>query len=75
MVLFQFGYHGFSFLSQAAMLWFMVFSNLALVSLDYYIIISNRVNRKFELRESCYQCKLKLKLTNLNNSLWASSAN
>ena len=48
-MLFQFGYPGFSFLSQAAMLWFMVFSNLALVSLDYYIILSNRVKEKFEL--------------------------
>ena len=38
LVLFQFGYCGFSFLSQAVRLWFVVFSKLALVSLDYYII-------------------------------------
>ena len=31
----------------------MVFSKLALVSLDYYIVLSNRVNRKFELCEFC----------------------
>ena len=32
------GYNGFSFLSHPVRLWFMVFSKLALVSLDYYII-------------------------------------
>ena len=36
LVLFQFGYRGFSFLSHDVRLWFMVFSKLALVSLDYY---------------------------------------
>ena len=51
--LIQFGYHGFIFLSHAARLWCMVFSKLALVSLDYYIVLSNRVNRKFELCEIC----------------------
>ena len=38
LVLIQFGYRGFSFLSLAVRLWFVVFSKLALVSLDYYII-------------------------------------
>ena len=38
LVLIQFGYRGFSFLSHAVRLWFMVLSKLALVSLDYYII-------------------------------------
>ena len=38
LVLFQFGFGGFSFLSHAQRLWFMVFSKLALVSLDNYII-------------------------------------
>ena len=38
LVLIQFGYRGFSFLSHAVWLWFMVFSNLALVSLNHYII-------------------------------------
>ena len=38
LVLIQFGYHGFSFLSQAVRLWFVVFSKLAFVSLDYCII-------------------------------------
>ena len=37
LVFIQFGYRGFSFLSHAVRLWFMVFSKLALVSLDYYI--------------------------------------
>ena len=40
--------------------------------------LSNRVKAKFELCEicqSCYQCKLKPKFINLNNSLRASSAN
>ena len=37
LVLIQFGNHGFSFLSQAVRLWFVVFSKLALVRLDYYI--------------------------------------
>ena len=56
----------------------MVLSKLALVSLDYYKILSKRVKGKFELCEicqSCYQCKLKLNFIILNNSLWASSAN
>ena len=56
----------------------MVFSKLALVSLDYYKILSNRVKGKIELCEicqSCYHCKLKPKFINLNNSLRASSAN
>ena len=34
----QFGYRGFSFLSHAVRLWLVDISNLALVSLDYYII-------------------------------------
>ena len=34
LVFIQFGYRGFSFLSHAVRLWFMVFSKLALVSLD-----------------------------------------
>ena len=38
LVLIQFGYPGFPFLSYAARLWFVVFSKLALVSLVYYII-------------------------------------
>ena len=38
LVLIQFGYRGFSFLSHAVRLWLMVFSKLALVILDYYII-------------------------------------
>ena len=38
LLLIQFGYTGFSFLSNPVRLWFMVFSKLALVSLDYYII-------------------------------------
>ena len=38
LVVIQFGYRGFSFLSHAVSLWFVVFSKLALVSLDYYII-------------------------------------
>ena len=38
LVLIQFGYRGFSFLSHAVRLWFVVFSKLALVRLDYYII-------------------------------------
>ena len=38
LLLIQFGYRGFSFLSHAVRLWFMVFSKLALVSLDYFII-------------------------------------
>ena len=37
LVLFQFGYRGF-FLSHAVRLCFVVFSKLALVNLDYYII-------------------------------------
>ena len=39
LVFFQFGYRGFSFLSLAIRLWFMVLSKLALVSLYYYIIL------------------------------------
>ena len=38
LVLVQFGYHGFYFLSHSVCLWFMVFSKLALVSLGFYII-------------------------------------
>ena len=38
LVLIQFGYRGFSFLSHAVRLWFMVFSKLALVRLDFSII-------------------------------------
>ena len=38
LVLIQFEYLGFSFLSHAVRLWFVVFSKLALVGLDYYII-------------------------------------
>ena len=38
LVLIQFGYRGFSFFIHADRLWFVVFSKLALVSLDYYII-------------------------------------
>ena len=38
LVLIQFGCRGFSFLSHAVRFCFMVFSKLALVSLDYYII-------------------------------------
>ena len=38
LVLIQFGYCGFSFLSHTVKLWFAVFSKLALVSLDYYIV-------------------------------------
>ena len=38
LVLFQFGHRYFSFLSHAVRLWFMVFSKLALVSLNYNII-------------------------------------
>ena len=38
LVLIQFGHRGFSFLSIAVRLGFVVFSKLALVSLDYYII-------------------------------------
>ena len=38
LVLIQFGYRGFSFLGHDVRLWFMVFSKLALVSLDYYLI-------------------------------------
>ena len=38
LVLIQFGYRGDSFLSHAARLWFVVFSKLALVSSNYYII-------------------------------------
>ena len=38
LVLIQFVYRGFYFLSHDVRLWFMVFSKLALVSLDYYII-------------------------------------
>ena len=48
LVLIQFRYRGFSFLSHAVRLWFMVFSKLALVSLDFYIILCNRVKGKFE---------------------------
>ena len=36
LVLALFGYRGFSFLSHAVRFWFMVISELALVSLDYY---------------------------------------
>ena len=38
LILIQFGYRGFSFLNHAVKFWFVVFSELALVSLDYYII-------------------------------------
>ena len=38
LVLIQFGYRGFSFLRPTVGLWLVVFSKLALVSLDYYII-------------------------------------
>ena len=38
LVLIQFGYRGFSFLSHAIRLSFVVFTKLVLVSLDYYII-------------------------------------
>ena len=38
LVLIQFGYRGFSFLSHAVRLWFVMFIKLALVSLDYYVI-------------------------------------
>ena len=38
LVLIQFGFRGFSFLSHAGRLWFVVFSKLASVSLDHYII-------------------------------------
>ena len=38
LVLTQFGYRGFLFLSHAVELWFVVFSKLALVSLVYYKI-------------------------------------
>ena len=39
LVLIQFGYRGFSFLGHAFRLRSVVFSKLALVSLDYYIIL------------------------------------
>ena len=48
LVFIQFGYRGFSFLSHAVRLWFRVFSKLALVSLDYYISLSNRVKGKIQ---------------------------
>ena len=38
LVLIQFGYSGFCFLSHAVELWFVVLSKLALVSLESYII-------------------------------------
>ena len=38
LVLIQFGYRGFSFLSHAVRLWFVMFIKLALVSLDCYVI-------------------------------------
>ena len=38
LVLIQFGYREFSFLSHAVSLWFVVFSKLALVVSDYYTI-------------------------------------
>ena len=38
LILIRFGYCGFSFVSHAVRLWFVVFSKLALVFLDYYII-------------------------------------
>ena len=38
LVLIQFGYRGFSFLCHTVRMWFVVFSRLALVSLDYYKI-------------------------------------
>ena len=39
LVLILFKYRGFSFFSHAVSLWFVVFSKLALVSLDYYIFL------------------------------------
>ena len=38
LVLIQFGYRGFSFLSHAVRLWVVMISKVALVSLDYYVI-------------------------------------
>ena len=39
LVLIQFGYRGFSFLSHAVRLWFVVFSKFAFVSLEYCVIL------------------------------------
>ena len=39
LVLIQFGYRGFSFISHAVRLWFMVISKLALISLGFFNII------------------------------------
>ena len=39
LVLIQFGYRGFSFLTHAVRLWFVVFSKFALISFDFCIIL------------------------------------